>query len=158
MVLMISLDGMTAQQWYNRVIKKAARDYYDALAEREWALETCQKVTQAYGGMVGGHGPHDTPAALRYVLGVEELDADIEALAQVINEGTELAHGVGKLAGRRSGAIIVRHYIWLEEWKTIASEMNLSVRQAQRLMNSALEMIDALGVAHVLAGKGIAEQ
>ena len=86
----------------------------------------------------------------------EEDDALLTFAESVIwgNRGGDMAGGVLHVMGFAAARLMERHYVHRVPWPACAREMGYSESQARRIASGALDAIDAMGWARLVAGRG----
>lgn len=109
---------------------------------------------------IGSKGMHGDPTASRagYRMGRSaSLEQEREALKATIEDARTLANGVGELLGKGYEDALLYRYVENKPWQQVAELLGVCLKTAYNRANTALDTVDALGKARVLAGRGMAE-
>ena len=111
------------------------------------------------GGAPKGAGMTATDARLDFeAAAAPRLDRDrrlISACVEIIY-GKD-GGGLRKLAGWRGALVLALRYTEAAPWAAVADVMDMSARRCQELAAAALDVLDAVGVAAAIEGRGAAE-
>lgn len=153
---------MTSRDFFESV-REAALDAERTRRQLE-AMESREGIkAQRYGASVQG-GTRDVMAATdaridrerAWARRIERDYALIDEACEIIY-GTDNAGGIASLLGTATADAMFWRYCAAVSWDEVADAVNYSRPWCHRLVNVALEMVDALGVEKVKAGRGSAE-
>jgi DNA-directed RNA polymerase specialized sigma24 family protein len=85
------------------------------------------------------------------------LESELVTLRETVAEAEALARGVGELLGKDYEAALTLRYLEGKPWQQVADALGVCLKTAYNKANTALDCVDALGRARVLAGRGMAE-
>ena len=109
---------------------------------------------------IGSKGTHGDPTASRagYCMSRSKaLEQEREALKATIEDAQALANGVGELLGKGYEDALLLRYVEDKPWQQVADALGVCLKTAHNRVNTALDTVDALGRARVMAGRGMAE-
>ena len=87
----------------------------------------------------------------------EELEGLIDAACAVLYGSDQVSDGLYKLCTPWWVDALYHYYIGLRSWQQVAYMLDYSKRQVMRGASAALDVADAVGFSHALAGAGVAE-
>lgn len=130
------------------------RSAMDAAREREAVLARMESRRE----LLGLHGrsgePIATGTALDPMRQVDEFIDDnasdsmlLEQLEAELDEAWQVIGGMSELGCDEGAEVCCRHFLWLENWRTISSEMGHDEPACRALMEMTLSWADGIGVA-----------
>lgn len=130
------------------------RSAMDAAREREAVLSRMESRRE----LLGLHGRSGEPIAPGTVLDpmrqVDEFIDDnasdsmlLEQLEDELDEAWQVIGGMSEMGCDEGAEVCCRHFLWLENWRSIASEMGHDEAVCETLMNETLKWANQIGVA-----------
>lgn len=149
---------MDARQFFNEV-RTAAKNLNNAQTRYDGLLEQYSAKTQSYDAQGAPTGGVPDSLQQRYLEAKEKLEQTNEVYAQRVAEAVELAALVTPILGANCYEYALLYYYCdaMDDWSAVAKQYPCHVSTAKHYAEVALDTIDGLGIAHLKAGKGIAE-
>lgn len=130
------------------------RSAMDAARERGAVLERMESRRE----LLGLHGRTGGPIASGTVLDpmrqVDEFIDDnasdsmlLEQLEAELDDAWQVIGGMSELGCDEGAQVCCRHFLWLEGWREISSEMGHDAVACEALMGETLKWADGIGVA-----------
>ena len=147
---------------------ESAFEYFEGIRRKCERVEALQfQIGECADGLrasciegAGGTGGASDPTERRALSLVErdrELSDELDQLSYDVGEALALIDGVGDILGARYAGVLEARYIDGLEWDEIVALTGKTRATVFRWHRVALDLIDGLGRAHVLDGRGIAE-
>lgn len=132
------------------------RSAMDAAREREAALVRMEQRRET----LGLHGRSGEPIASGTVLDpmrqvdefIDDNAADsmlLEQLEAELDEAWQVIGGISELGADDGAQVCCRHFLWLEGWREISTEMGHDEATCRALMEMTLTWADGIGVARL---------
>jgi hypothetical protein len=144
-----------------------AREYFETvrsecrkMEELQFQMAECADGIRAASYEAGAASAVGNPTERRALSDLERssrLEAGMQELADDVAEALALISGVGQIMGERYAKVLEARYIDGMTWDDVALAADVSRRTAMRCRDTACDLIDALGRAHILQGMGFAE-
>ena len=139
------------------IAAKAARRLTVVDAELDAMGESWRRGEWLGSGAKGWHGDPTSGQAGYRMRRSKALEQEREALKATIEDARTLANGVGELLGKGYEDALLYRYVENKPWQQVADALGVCLKTAHNRANTALDTVDALGRARVLAGRGVAE-
>lgn len=141
---------MTAQEWWDSV-----RDAAGRIAECEVRLAELGCERWASGAGRSSVGVHSDPVgrqAMDTVDGCAELSSEIAELGRIVQDAELACVRIGLMMGATAADVVDARYVRCMTWAEVSRRCHVSQTHARDIARRAVELTDAVGIAHMVGG------